>query len=237
MTENAKGFLGRWAHRKNEALKGGTPEEPVLSPSRASVAPAVPAMQVGGAGVSATPDADDAMAQPQDKQEQVLSLDDARRLTQDSDFKPFMAQGVDASVRNAAMKKLFADPHFNVMDGLDTYIDDYSQSDPIPQSMLRQMAGAKFLKLFDDVDEAEKQQPGAASREIANNPTVQTVAQSYEHPNIASPGLDDPPNSSQTGPAREVTGPQPSQEDHADTDLRLQPDHAAPDPATGRGTQ
>jgi hypothetical protein len=29
-------------------------------------------------------------------------------------------------VKNAAMKKLFADPHFNVMDRLDIYIDDYS---------------------------------------------------------------------------------------------------------------
>src|SRR5665647_2180572 len=70
------------------------------------------------------------------------------RLTPDSDFKPFMANNVGAEVRNAAMKKLFADPHFNVMDGLDIYIGDYSQPDPISPSMLRQMAGAKFLNLF-----------------------------------------------------------------------------------------
>ena len=38
---------------------------------------------------------------------------------------------------NAALKKLFSDPHFNVMDGLDTYIDDYGKPDPIPPSMLR----------------------------------------------------------------------------------------------------
>ena len=44
------------------------------------------------------------------------------------------------------MKKLFADPHFNVMDGLDTYIDDYAKPDPIPPAMLRQLASAKFLK-------------------------------------------------------------------------------------------
>ena len=30
------------------------------------------------------------------------------------------------------MKKLFSDPHFNVMDGLDTYIDDYGKPDPLP---------------------------------------------------------------------------------------------------------
>ena len=51
------------------------------------------------------------------------------------------------------MKKLFSDPHFNVMDGLDTYIDDYGKPDPIPPSMLRQMVQSKFLGLFDDEDE------------------------------------------------------------------------------------
>lgn len=61
-----------------------------------------------------------------------------------------MAQQVSPEVRNAAMKKLFADPHYNVMDGLDTYIDDYSNPDPISESMLRQMVSAKFLNLFPD---------------------------------------------------------------------------------------
>ena len=52
------------------------------------------------------------------------------------------------------MKKLFADPHFNVMDGLDIYIDDYSKPDPIPEAMLRKLASAKFLGLFDEEEEA-----------------------------------------------------------------------------------
>ena len=51
------------------------------------------------------------------------------------------------------MKKLFSDPHYQVMDRLDTYIDDYSLADPIPESMLRQMASAKFLQLFEDPPE------------------------------------------------------------------------------------
>ena len=63
-----------------------------------------------------------------------------------------MGQGVAPEVKNAAMKKLFADPHFNVMDRMDIYIDDYSQPDPLPLAMLRQMNGAKFLNLFEDED-------------------------------------------------------------------------------------
>jgi hypothetical protein len=181
-----------------------------------------------------------------------LTLADARQLTKDSDFKPFMAGDVTPDVRNAAMKQLFADPHFNVMDGLDIYIDDYSKSDPIPEAMLRQMTSAKFLNLFDDEDDKEKNKgaetaagedrgkvagpqddPANPPRESANNPTGQTVAQSYENPHIAS---------SQTPGALSTSQSQPdpagaSQEDHAHTDLRLQPDHAAPAPGAGHGTQ
>ena len=166
----------------------------------------------------------------------MLSLDDVKLLTKDSDFKPFMASNVGPEVRNAAMKKLFADPHFNVMDGLDIYIDDYSKSDPIPEAMLRQMASAKFLKLFDDEEDAEKQALADASpRESANNPTGETVAQSYENPDTASSDAMSPANSSQPESLPELDS-EASQQDHAHTDLQLQPDHAPPAPEAGRGT-
>src|SRR6266571_4985805 len=46
-----------------------------------------------------------------------------------SEYKDFLRPGVDEKLRQSALKKLFHDPHFNVMDGLDTYIDDYSGPD------------------------------------------------------------------------------------------------------------
>jgi hypothetical protein len=231
MAEEA-GFLGRWARRKEEARQGKAVEEPVAAvpatPINTAAPPTVAQTASPAPDPAATPDA----APPK-----VLTLDDARLLTQDSDFKPFMAGGVSPEVRNAAMKKLFADPHFNVMDGLDTYIDDYSKFEPIPESMLRQMASAKFLKLFGDEDEDKKkgdaQDDAAPARESANNPTDETVAQSsYEKPDIASTEPAGPPETSQ--PVPPVAG---SQQDHAHTDLRLQPDHAAPAPGAGRGAQ
>ena len=48
-------------------------------------------------------------------------------LSIESDFSGFLHPQVDPNLRCAALKKLFSDPHFNVMDGLDTYIDDYSK--------------------------------------------------------------------------------------------------------------
>ncbi len=224
MAEANKGFFGRWARRKQQASQGKPLDGPlpvaVPAPSAAKPPPTPPAAAQG--------------AEPPEK---TLSLDDVKRLTQDSDFKPFMASKVGPEVRNAAMKKLFADPHFNVMDGLDTYIDDYSSSEPIPESMLRQMASAKFLNLFDDEKEGEKQAlAGMPTRESANNPTGETVAHSDEKPDLASPGAVSPVNPGQPESPTEGPDAGASQPDHAHTDLRLQPDHAAPAPKAGRGT-
>ncbi len=135
-----------------------------------------------------------------------LTLDDAQALTQHSDFKPFMAQQVSPDVRNAAMKKLFADPHYNVMDGLDIYIDDYTKSDPIPESMLRQMVGAQFLKLFDDEKESL---PPANPRDSSGDVVPGSVAQSTDSTESCLPP------------------------DHAHSHLRLQPNHAPAGPDTG----
>jgi hypothetical protein len=73
------------------------------------------------------------------------SLDDVAQLTPDSDFTPFVARGVDEHIRRSAMKKLFADPRFNVMDGLDVYIEDYHTFTPIPAAMLAALNHAKSL--------------------------------------------------------------------------------------------
>jgi hypothetical protein len=83
-----------------------------------------------------------------------------------------MKPEVDARLRNQALKTLFRDPGFNVMDRLDTYIDDYSKSDPIPEAMLRQLNQAKALFLFDD----EKDKVTPASAETAAEAAVTAIA-------------------------------------------------------------
>lgn len=67
------------------------------------------------------------------------ALPPVESLTFDSNFSVFMQKEVDPGLRREAMKKLFRDPHFNVMDGLDVYIDDYTQADPIPPAMLARL--------------------------------------------------------------------------------------------------
>jgi hypothetical protein len=66
-------------------------------------------------------------------------------LGKDADFSAFLHPKVDERLRRAALKKLFSDPHFNVMDGLDVYIDDYSKDDPIPEAMLKELRHAQDI--------------------------------------------------------------------------------------------
>lgn len=101
------------------------------------------------------------------------------QLGPDSDFGQFLRQEISEEIRRKAMKTLFADPHFNVMDGLDTYIDDYTISDPIPEEMLAMLNQARGL-LFDAPEEraAEGEAPAGcdilagAGQNVAAPPAV-----------------------------------------------------------------
>jgi hypothetical protein len=63
---------------------------------------------------------------------------------------PLGVAGVAPKVNIAALKKLFSDPHYSVVDGLDTDMADFSQDAPLPLSMLRQMTSAKTVNMFKD---------------------------------------------------------------------------------------
>jgi hypothetical protein len=62
-------------------------------------------------------------------------------LTPESDFTAFFQpQGkVEEALKRAALKQLLRDPRFNVMDGLDIYVGDYTKSDPIPDDVLKRL--------------------------------------------------------------------------------------------------
>jgi Protein of unknown function (DUF3306) len=164
------GFLSRWSRRKAQVRQGARPAEPAAvvppvavhgtalpataptavptttAPAVAAGLPAVPspAAQVAAPADATSPDRPAAEAP-------LPSMDDVAKLTAESDYSVFTSPRVDPQVRNAALKKLFhADPHFNVMDGLDVYIDDYSKADPLPLSSLRLMQQARVLGLLDD---------------------------------------------------------------------------------------
>ena len=94
------------------------------------------------------------------------TLDDVARLTPESDFRPFTAPGVDAQVRNEALKKLFlGDPHFRQGDDLDVRVDEVVELARSPLARQRKILQARALGLLDDdlVDQAEPPAPPEAS--------------------------------------------------------------------------
>ena len=134
----ADGFLGRWSRRKAglepEGLDGAAPElKPKVTPT--------PAPQDKKTIENTTAPAEAEPLPP--------TLEDAESIDRFApDFSAFMKPNVDPAVQQAAMKKLFSDPHFNIMDRLDIYIDDYSIPDPIPMEMLKRMVQSESLGLF-----------------------------------------------------------------------------------------
>ena len=166
-------FLSRWSRRKVEAATADGAMVPARPPpgTLSNLPPALPAASgsllagdphadqnpgsssgIGappGTKVPETPHPEPTLPAGPEVKPELPAIDS---LTHEADFSPFMARDVDPGLRNQAMKKLFTDPHyqFGQMDKLDIYIDDYSQPDPIPLEMLRQMNQAKNLFLFED---------------------------------------------------------------------------------------
>ncbi len=235
-----EGFLSRWARRKADARAGSVPTDDGAAPQPDSVKPELasgvadataPALATasglaarpavvsaqetrfeaagpheGAGGVATT---ESAPAAPP-----VPTLADVAALTRESDFSPFMARGVGDDVKRAAMKKLFTDPRYNVMDGLDTYIDDYNKPDPIPPAMLRQLM-AGFRKFVDPDPEAA----GAAA--TASSPEAPPSTSAVAAPVEAEPA----PHAATQGQA------------HDHPDLQLQQDDAAGRSGAGEGTR
>jgi hypothetical protein len=153
-------FLARWSRRKAEVREGKpvADETPVAAVARPVAATPVPAPAVA--------------APPAAPEEPAPTLDDVARLdAKKDDFTRFVRPSVQPEVKNAALKKLFhADPHYNVMDGLDVYIDDYNRPDPLPASMLAKMAQAKFLGLLSETDDDTEPAPAAAAQPVPGLP-------------------------------------------------------------------
>lgn len=140
------------------------------------------------------------------------------QLTTRDDFSRFVGRGVSPQVKNTALKTLFSDPHFNVMDGLDTYIGDYNTPDPLPAGMLRQMVQSAMLGIFDDEPKQGSNEPTSA--ESAESSEEQTTPEPPEPPDtspLAAPAA---------APTTVTLETPPSHEDPA---VRLQPnDDAGP---------
>jgi hypothetical protein len=152
--EDRESFFARWSRVKTESREG----------TSVSSVP-VPAAAPESAAEAPLPE-----------------LPPVEKLTIDSDFSGFFHPKVDEDLRRRALRKLFSDPHFNVMDGLDVYIDDYSKTEPIPAAMLASLKQAQriFQWAAEDKDKA------------SDHETESTPSKSVAEADLAAPAaLDD----------------------------------------------
>jgi len=159
-----EGFLRRWAR-----LKAHPVEAPAATDADAAAPPEPPA-PVEARGVESN-----------DARRPAPTLDDVAQLTRESDYSAFVAQGVDKTVQRMALKKLFADPHFNVMDGLDIYIDDYNKVAPLTAEMLASLKHAPGVlsKLFGEDEQDQEDQQDQQHQQNQEDETEQGDAATF----------------------------------------------------------
>jgi len=148
IADDKANFVSRWSRRKIEARK--TEEKP--AEPKPSSEPAV----------SAVP-ADAAAAPPGAPAPRELPpLESLKGLA--SEYTEFLRPGVDENLRRSALKKLFADPHFENFERFEAYCEDFTKGEAIPLAILKTLEHAKGL-LFDEEKKedahAEAEKPAA----------------------------------------------------------------------------
>ena len=183
------GFLDRWSRRKlASAGKALLADAPVTGEASAPVAQDVrvpagprPALAAEAGAETASPSAVEAQ------------LPAVEGLTLASDFTAFLKDEVSEALRRKALQKLFADPHFNRMDGLDIYIDDYSLPDPIPPEAMAKLKSAREWLMANEAEVEVVEAETAAEADAFALPADRTDAA-------------DVPSDATNGEARDETG-------------------------------
>jgi hypothetical protein len=166
MTSEPESFLARWSRRKREAereaerpAEAAAPEEPAATSATPGAEGVVHVAPVPVPAAARDPAAPTEMPLPT-----IDSLDGLR-----SDYQAFFQQPVDDELRRAALKKLFADPHFNRMDMLDVYVDDYTQFEPLPAALRLRLPSARGFLLDSEREalEAAEAAGDASGSEVA----------------------------------------------------------------------
>jgi hypothetical protein len=159
-----EGFLSRWSRLKREQAPDAATIEEVPSPLP-ELADPVDQSIAAATTTTPTPTTHAGAAVPP-------PLPAVDTLTFDSDYTAFLQPRVPDELRRAAVKKLFTDPHFNVMDGLDVYIDDYSKPDPLPEGWLEKIAHARDL-----IDHPSNRKPAAGEKPTAAEASTSTAGE------------------------------------------------------------
>lgn len=122
MTARKESWLARWSRRKLADRAGGEhAQEPGAAPE----------------GVCAASSKEARAETPADAAKLGENEADLVALDAQSDYTPFLRQGVRAEVRSAALRKLWSsEPLFSQVDGLQDYAGDFTDSATVPSEPL-----------------------------------------------------------------------------------------------------
>lgn len=194
MSEN---FLSRWSKRKLEVRAQEKLAEE--APAVQDKAP-VSAVNVESENRAQELVKADSQVQPVPDPELPLPTEaDLLAVRQGGDIKAFMVDKVSAELKNKAFKALFSRPEFNVMDGLDIYIDDYNKFTPLSKEDIGKMTLSKQLLSRPDLEIPKKgdMQAGLEKLESAltgPEDSVSTVLDKTEESEGVTFGETEPPN-------------------------------------------
>ncbi len=143
-------FFSRWSRQKSlnreltQAREAAVPKVPVVADAELAAGQATTPL----APVAKT-DTQTSVTSPQPPGD-IPTQADVDALAVGADVSRFLQSGVTEAVRGAALKKLFADPAYNVISEMDDYVEDYSQMVKLSATELRQLQQSKDLYLFED---------------------------------------------------------------------------------------
>jgi hypothetical protein len=143
-------FFSRWSRQKSlnreltQAREAAVPKVPVVVDAELAAGQANAPL----APVAKT-DTQTSVTGPQPSADMPTQAD-VDALAVGADVSRFLQSGVMEAVRGAALKKLFADPAYNVISEMDDYVEDYSQMVKLSATELRQLQQSKDLYLFED---------------------------------------------------------------------------------------
>lgn len=141
-------FLSRWSRRKQQQTcePAGVKTPPSVAPVSVETEDRLPVDRAGGFTEVQSPaqlnDQTDAQLQQTAAEQPPLTDADMppiESLDSNSDYSPFLSEGVSKELRNMALKKLFFSGKFALRDGLDDYDDDFTRFEPLGNTVTSDM--------------------------------------------------------------------------------------------------
>ncbi len=141
MGEEREGPLARWSRLKRRSRSARSGRRGGAAPvTVANVDPGFPAATAPEGGVPAVAPGEDTPAGG----DAAKDLPPVDGLDKDSDYTPFLGEGVPEKLARAAMRKLWrSDPIFAFRDGLDDYDEDFTIIETIAKAVTSKAGKAK----------------------------------------------------------------------------------------------